>query len=41
MRTMVEKNLVALPVLDKKKNLKGVVTLRDLLNRRDQGDAVK
>jgi arabinose-5-phosphate isomerase len=41
MRTMVERNLVALPVLDKKKNLKGVVTLRDLLNRRDRGDAVK
>jgi CBS domain-containing protein len=41
MKTMVEKNLVALPVLDKKKNLKGVVTLRDLLNRRDRGDAVK
>jgi arabinose-5-phosphate isomerase len=41
MKIMVEKNLVALPVLDKKKNLKGVVTLRDLLNRRDRGEAVK
>ncbi len=36
MRTMVENNLVALPVLDKQKRLKGVVTLRDILNRRDQ-----
>jgi CBS domain-containing protein len=41
MRTMVEKNLVALPVLDKKKILKGVVTLRDLLSLRDRGNAVK
>jgi len=38
---MVEKNLIALPVLDKKKNLKGVVTLRDLLNLRDRGEAAK
>jgi CBS domain-containing protein len=36
MRTMVENNLVALSVLDKQKRLKGVVTLRDILNRRDQ-----
>jgi len=36
LRTMVENNLVALPVLDKQKRLKGVVTLRDILNRRDQ-----
>jgi arabinose-5-phosphate isomerase len=41
MKVMVEKNLVALPVLDKKKNLKGVVTLRDLLNRRDRRQAAK
>ncbi len=41
MKIMVEKNLVALPVLDKKKNLKGVVTLRDLLNRRDRRQAAK
>ena len=37
MKLMVENNLVALPVLDKKKKLIGVVTLRDLLNRRDRG----
>jgi arabinose-5-phosphate isomerase len=36
MRRMVESNLVALPVLDKEKRLKGVVTLRDILNRRDR-----
>jgi arabinose-5-phosphate isomerase len=36
MRTMVENNLVALSVLNKQKRLKGVVTLRDILNRRDQ-----
>ncbi len=36
-KAMVENNLVALPVLDKKKKLIGVVTLRDLLNRRDRG----
>ena len=41
MKIMVEKNLVALPVLDKKKNLKGVITLRDLLNRRDRRQAAK
>jgi CBS domain-containing protein len=35
MRALVENNLVALPVLDKKKHLKGVVTLRDALNRGD------
>jgi arabinose-5-phosphate isomerase len=35
MRALVENNLVALPVLDKKKHLKGVVTLRDVLNRGD------
>jgi arabinose-5-phosphate isomerase len=33
MKTMVENNLVALPVLDKGKRLKGVVTLRDILNQ--------
>lgn len=37
MRTLVENNLVALPVLDKKKDLKGVVTLQDILNRSDRG----
>lgn len=37
MKVMVEKNLVCLPVLDKGKKLIGVVTLRDLLNRRDRG----
>jgi arabinose-5-phosphate isomerase len=36
MKRMVEKNLVALPILDKEKRLKGVVTLRDILNRRDR-----
>jgi arabinose-5-phosphate isomerase len=36
MKTLVENNLVALPVLDKKKILRGVVTLRDLLNQRDR-----
>ena len=41
MRTMVENNLVALPVLDKGKRLKGVVTLRDILNRRDQREQKK
>ena len=35
MRAIVERNLVALPVLDKEKRLRGVVTLRDLLNRGD------
>jgi arabinose-5-phosphate isomerase len=35
MRAIVESNLVALPVLDKEKRLRGVVTLRDLLNRGD------
>jgi len=37
LRTMVENNVVALPVLNKEKKLKGVVTLRDILNRRDRG----
>ncbi len=37
MRTLVENNLVALPVLDKKKDLNGVVTLQDFLNRSDRG----
>lgn len=41
MKTMVENNLVALPVLDKDKRLKGVITLRDILNRRDQGGLKK
>ena len=35
MRTLVENNLVALPVIDKKNRLLGVLTLRDLLNRGD------
>jgi CBS domain-containing protein len=35
MRTMMENDLVVLPVLDKGKQLKGVVTFRDLLNRGD------
>jgi len=34
-RELMEKNLVALPVLDKEKRLKGLVTLRDILNRRN------
>lgn len=33
LRAMMENNLVALPVLDSEKRLKGVVTLRDVLNR--------
>ena len=33
LREMLEKNLEALPVLDKTKRLKGMVTLRDILNR--------
>lgn len=32
MRAMVESNLIALPVLDQEKRLKGVITLRDCLN---------
>jgi arabinose-5-phosphate isomerase len=36
MRAIVEGNLVALPILDKEKRLRGVVTLRDLLNRGDR-----
>ncbi len=32
MRAMVESNLLALPVLDREKRLKGVITLRDCLN---------
>lgn len=35
MRFMVEKNLLALPVLDGDRRVKGVVTLRDILNRAD------
>jgi arabinose-5-phosphate isomerase len=35
MRSMVEKNLLALPVLDGDRKVKGVVTLRDILNRAD------
>jgi arabinose-5-phosphate isomerase len=35
MRAIVEGNLVALPILDKEKRLRGVVTLRDFLNRGD------
>ena len=36
MKTMVENNLVALPVLNKGKRLTGVVTLRDILNQGDR-----
>jgi CBS domain-containing protein len=35
MRAIVERNLVALPILDKEKGLRGIITLRDLLNRGD------
>jgi len=35
LRAMVGNNLVALPVLDKEKRLKGIVTLQDLLNRKE------
>ncbi|HSR13903.1 MAG TPA: KpsF/GutQ family sugar-phosphate isomerase [Thermodesulfobacteriota bacterium] len=35
MKAMVEKNLTALPVLDGEKRVKGVLTLRDCLSRRD------
>jgi arabinose-5-phosphate isomerase len=35
MRLMVEKNLLALPVLDGNGRVKGVVVLRDILNRAD------
>ncbi len=35
MRLMVEKNLLALPVLDGNRRVKGVVMLRDILNRAD------
>jgi arabinose-5-phosphate isomerase len=35
LRELTEKNLEALPVLDKEKHLKGVVTLRDILNRKN------
>ena len=35
MRAIVESNVVALPVWDKEKGLRGIVTLRDLLNRGD------
>ena len=35
MRLMLEKNLLALPILDGGRRLKGVVTLRDILNRAD------
>jgi arabinose-5-phosphate isomerase len=35
LQTMVENNLLALPVLDREKNLKGVVTLRDCMDRGD------
>ena len=35
MRTMMENDLVVLPVLDTGKRLKGIVTFRDLLNRGD------
>lgn len=41
MKTMVENNLVALPVLGPGKRLKGVVTLRDILNRRDRWAPIK
>ena len=36
MKLMAEENLAALPILDKEKRIKGVVTLRDILNRRDR-----
>ena len=35
LREMTEKNLEALPVLDKAKELKGIVTLRDILHRKN------
>jgi len=35
LRELAEKNLEALPVLDKEKHLKGMVTLRDILNRKN------
>jgi CBS domain-containing protein len=34
-RALVENGLTVLPVLDMENRLKGVVTLRDVLNRRD------
>jgi arabinose-5-phosphate isomerase len=34
-RFMMEKNLLALPVLEGERKVKGVVTLRDILNRAD------
>jgi arabinose-5-phosphate isomerase len=36
-RIMVENNLIVMPVLNREKKLQGVVTLRDILNRRDRG----
>lgn len=41
MKTMLDHNLVALPVLDKENRLKGVVTLRDILNRREASGSKK
>jgi len=35
LRELAEKKLEALPVLDKEKHLKGMVTLRDILNRKN------
>jgi arabinose-5-phosphate isomerase len=35
MRVMVDHNLMALPVVDKEKRLKGIVTLRDLSTQKD------
>jgi len=35
MRLMVENNLTALPVVDKKRRLRGFITLRDLLNSKE------
>jgi len=35
MRLMVENNLTALPVVDKKRRLRGFITLRDLLNPKE------
>jgi len=35
MQAMLDNDLVALPVLDPQRHVKGVVTLRDLLNKRD------
>jgi arabinose-5-phosphate isomerase len=41
MKNLVDKNLVALPVLDEENILIGVVTLRDVLNQRDRREKRK